>query len=96
MAASLSTSAKHKTPGHPQKRAAQRPRDEPEKEIVAEMEKQTLLSLIKATSRVRNTQDLITLFSKKIKDQGQHYQSARLVFLEDKTRPDLAFITGNI
>lgn len=46
-------------------------------------EKEALLSLIRATSRVRNTEDLITLFSKKIKGQGHHYDYAQLVLLSN-------------
>lgn len=56
-------------------------------------EKEALLSLIRATSQVRNIQDLITLFSKKIKGQDHHYDYAQLVLLNRQDQSNLSGIT---
>jgi len=56
-------------------------------------EKEALLSLVRATSQVRNIQDLITLFSKKIKGQDHHYDYAQLVLLNRQDQSNLSGIT---
>lgn len=59
-------------------------------------EKQALLSLIRATSRVRNTKDLITLFSKKIRGLGHHYDRAKILLLDNPHCENLSAVTDRI
>ncbi|UAY55317.1 sigma 54-interacting transcriptional regulator [Arachidicoccus terrestris] len=59
-------------------------------------EKQVLLSLIRATSRVRDTKDLVTLFSKKIRGLGHHYDQAQILLLKNQHCAHLSSITQGI
>jgi len=59
-------------------------------------EKRALLSLIRATSRVREIKDLVTLFSKKIPGLGHEYDETRIILLDSHENRNLAGITRGI